>query len=98
MRSIGYDIIKQIGKKIISGDFNLTTISFPIKVMLPKTILQSVASSIFQFPIYLSLTNAKIDPLERFKYVITATVACFHASSVLLKPVNKINIDESYTW
>jgi hypothetical protein len=87
MRSSGYDIIKQIGKKIISGDFNLTTISFPIKVMIPLTILQTIANSLFQFPIYMNLPNIKIDPFERFKLVITATIACFHSSSVLLKPV-----------
>ena len=39
IRSAGTDIIKEIGKKIITGDFNLTTISFPIRVMIPYTIL-----------------------------------------------------------
>ena len=42
IRGIGTDLIKQIGKKIISGDFNLTTISIPIKVMVPISILQHV--------------------------------------------------------
>ena len=32
-------MIKLIGKKIISGDLNLTRISFPIKAMVPKTAL-----------------------------------------------------------
>jgi hypothetical protein len=32
-------MIKIIGKKIISGDFNLTKVSFPIKAMVPKTAL-----------------------------------------------------------
>jgi hypothetical protein len=90
MRSSGYDIIKQIGKKILTGDFNLTTISFPIKVMLPMTILQSIAKSIFQFPIYLNLAASQIDPLERFKLLITGTVSCFHANSDILKPLNPI--------
>jgi hypothetical protein len=34
-------MIKLIGKKIISGDLNLTRISFPIKAMVPKTALES---------------------------------------------------------
>jgi hypothetical protein len=95
MRSTGYDIIKQIGKKLISGDFNLTTISFPIKVMLPISILQAIAKSVFQFPIYLNLASQQIDPLEKFKFVIVATIAGFHASSNILKPLNPI-LGETY--
>ncbi len=90
MRSSGYDVIKQIGKKILTGDFNLTTISFPIKVMLPLSILQSIAKSIFQFPVYLNLATNQIDPLERFKLLITGTISCFHANSEILKPLNPI--------
>ena len=90
MRSTGYDILKQIGKKIITGDFNLTTISFPIKVMLPFTILQGIARSVIQFPIYLNMAANHIDPLERLKFVIVATVSGFHLSSHVLKPLNPI--------
>ncbi|MCB0368406.1 MAG: hypothetical protein KDD45_02945 [Bdellovibrionales bacterium] len=39
IRSIGKEMIKIVGKKIISGDLNLTRISFPIKVMVPRTAL-----------------------------------------------------------
>ena len=42
IRSIGKEMIKIIGKKIISGDFNLTKIPFPIKAMVPKSALESV--------------------------------------------------------
>jgi hypothetical protein len=90
MRSTGYDIIKQIGKKIISGDFNLTTVSFPIKVMLPMSILETIARSVFQFPIYLNLAANQIDPIERFKFIIVATISCFHNSCTQLKPLNPI--------
>lgn len=95
IRGTGYELIKQIGKKIISGDFNLTTISFPIKVMLPITILQSIAKSVFQFPIYLNLASLQNDPLEKFKFTIIATLSCFHSSGVFLKPLNPI-LGETY--
>lgn len=39
MRSVGKYILGQIGRKLISGDFNLTTVSFPIKAMIPKSAL-----------------------------------------------------------
>jgi hypothetical protein len=77
---------------MISGDFNLTTISFPIKVMIPLTILQTIAYSIFQFPFYLNIASEISDPLERFKFYIIATISCFHCSSHFLKPVDKINL------
>lgn len=95
IRSAGYEVIKLIGKKILNGDFNLTTVSFPIKVMLPKTILQTLALSIFQMPIYLNIASGLNDKIERMKLIITTTISCFHNSSVFLKPLNPI-LGETY--
>lgn len=44
-RSVGKEVLKTIGKKLISGDFNLTKVSFPIKVMIPKTALETTVHS-----------------------------------------------------
>jgi len=33
--------MKEIGKKILSGNFNLTKVSFPIKAMISKSNLES---------------------------------------------------------
>ena len=43
LRTIGKEIILSLGKKILSGKFNLTTVSFPIKAMVPKSYLENVA-------------------------------------------------------
>ena len=32
-------MISEIGRKIISGDFNLATVSFPIDSMIPRSAL-----------------------------------------------------------
>jgi len=56
--------------------------------MLPKTILQNIALSVFQYPFYFNLGALQIDPLERFKYVIVATISCFHKTSNFYKPVS----------
>jgi hypothetical protein len=40
-RGIGKDIIKQVGKQILSGKLNLTRVSFPIRAMIPKSVLES---------------------------------------------------------
>ncbi len=89
LRGVGWDLIKQVGKKLISGDFNLTTVSMPIKVMIPMTILQTVAISIFNFPYFLSIANFYPDPVEKMKFVITACISCFHKSSHFRKPVSQ---------
>ena len=88
IRSTGWELIKQIGKKILSGDFNLTTVSIPIKVMLPLTILQTIANSLFNYPIYFNLAALTSDPLERMKFVIIGSISTFHKSCPFLKPVN----------
>ena len=91
LRGIGWDLIKQIGKKIISGDFNLTTVTIiPIKVMVPISILQHVCNGHFNFPLYLNLASNLTDNVERLKYVIVATISCWYKSSVILKPLNPI--------
>jgi len=35
LRSAGTELIGMVGRKILSGDFNLTRISFPIRCMSP---------------------------------------------------------------
>lgn len=44
-RSIGKEIIYEIGKRILSGKLNLTKITFPIKAMVPKSVLENVVHS-----------------------------------------------------
>lgn len=94
IRSAGTDIIKQVGKKILSGDFNLTTISFPIKVMIPYTMLQACGRSAFQLPYYMHLSQGK-DVVERLKYTIVATISSFCFSGYFLKPMNPV-LGETY--
>lgn len=89
LRGVGWDLIKQVGKKIISGDFNLTTISMPIKVMIPLTILQTIALSVFNYPYFLNVANLFPNPIEKMKFVITACISCYHKSSHFKKPVSK---------
>lgn len=93
-RSSGIELVKQVGKKIISGDFNLTTISFPIKVMIPYTMLQSCGRSLFQIPYYMNMTHGE-DIVERLKLTITATISSFAYSGYFLKPMNPV-IGETY--
>ena len=35
LRGVKWEILKMVGQRIMNGNFNLTTISFPIKVCKP---------------------------------------------------------------
>ena len=87
IRSIGKEMIKIVGKKIISGDLNLTRISFPIKAMVPKTALENSTMSCCMNPYFMRKACEAKDPLERFKYVITNTISAFYYITMFLKPV-----------
>ena len=44
-RNIAKGIMQDVGKKILSGNFNLTTVSFPIKSMVPESFLHKCSYS-----------------------------------------------------
>jgi hypothetical protein len=90
IRSIGKEMIKIVGKKIISGDLNLTRISFPIKAMVPKTALENSTMSCCMNPYFMRRACETSDPVERFKYVITNTIASFYYITMFLKPLNPV--------
>ena len=95
LRGMGWDLIKDIGKKILSGNFNLTQVTIPIKVMIPITILQHLCNSHFNFPLYLNMASLTNDYIERMKFIIVATLSSWYKSSVMLKPLNPI-LGETY--
>ena len=61
-----------VGAKIMSGDFNLTRISFPIKCMAPQSALMTQTLFITTFPVYLNRASKTEDPVERMKLFMTA--------------------------
>jgi hypothetical protein len=63
IRSIGKEMIKIVGKKIISGDLNLTRISFPIKAMVPRTALVNSTISCCMNPYYMKRAVESKEPL-----------------------------------
>lgn len=80
-------MIKIVGKKIISGDLNLTRISFPIKAMVPRTALENSTVSCCMNPYFMKKAVEAKDPLERMKYVITNTISAYYYISMFMKPV-----------
>ena len=55
LRSVGKEMIKLIGRKILSGELNLTKISFPIRACAPKTALENSINYSCIFPHFLNV-------------------------------------------
>lgn len=81
-------MIKLIGKKIISGDMNLTRVSFPIKVMVPKTALENSTVSGCTLPYFMNKACEQQDPVEKMKYVLTSIISSAYYLNMFLKPVS----------
>lgn len=75
LRSSGTEVVKMIGQRIFSGNFNLTTISFPIKCMCAQSILQVQPAIQSMNSYYLNYAASISDPVERMKLFMTCTVA-----------------------
>ena len=57
------DLIKQVGRMIISGKFELYKVSFPIKCMSPRSILAAVAKLSIHAPTYMTAAALATDPV-----------------------------------
>ncbi len=90
LRSAGTEILKTVGRQILSGKFNLTTISFPIKCMCPLSILQAMALIANTSSFYLIQAALATDPVERMKFVMTSTLGFLYPSHQFEKPLNPI--------
>ena len=88
LRSAGKEILKSVGKKILSGKFNLTTISFPIKCMCPLSILEVIATIQQVNPVFINAAALIQDPIERMKLVMTSSIAFIYPTHMFEKPVS----------
>lgn len=70
LRSTGKEYLKQIGKQIMSGKFNLFKISAPIKCMGAWSMINAIGTMACTAPFYMTRSALVVDPLERMKCLI----------------------------
>lgn len=87
LRNVAKEYLKQFFSRILRGNFNLTTISFPIKCMRPISILETFGLACVFNPIYLNKAALLTDPIEQCKYMLTSQISTYHLTSSFLKPV-----------
>ena len=88
-------LIAEIGRKLITGKFNLTETSFPIKCMSPDSILQVIASVTGPMIFWLNSAVRATDPVERMKFTIVASLAYYYPCHTWDKPLNPV-LGETY--
>lgn len=80
-------MVKLIGKKILSGELNLTKISFPARACSPRTALQNSVESCMVFPHFINRAAFTKDPLEKFRLTCVGILASTSYVDLFLKPV-----------
>ena len=89
-RNAAKDIIKQLGRSIFSGKFNIGTVSFPINCMSHQSILYLIGTMSIHSPIYMTRAAQTNDPVERMKLVLTTSLSFLQPCHVFDKPLNPI--------
>ena len=69
------DIVKQLGRSIFSGKFNIGSVSFPISCMSHQSILYLIATMSIHSPIYMTRAALAQDPVERMKMVLVTSIS-----------------------
>ena len=79
-----------VGKKLFSGQTDLTRISFPIKCMAPISTLEIMPTLQSTMCVYLNKAASIQDPLERIKLLIAHNLSFFYKEKIFEKPLNPI--------
>ena len=95
LRSVATELLKSVGKKLLSGNFNLTAISFPIKCMSEQSLLMTIPKIQCVFSFYMNYAASIKDPIERMKAVITSTISFLWKGHQFEKPLNPV-LGETY--
>ena len=88
-------MLVQVGKKMLSGDFNLATISFPIWCMENRSVLEIYGAVGGPIAPYLNAAALSNDPLFRMKMVMTIAIAFLNPCHAWGKPLNPV-LGETY--
>ena len=75
LRKVAKDILREIGRRIMFGKFDLSTLQLPISAFMPRSVVQHVAMMLSYAPKYYRFAASKKDPLQRFKLAMAASIA-----------------------
>mmetsp|Transcript_3057 Transcript_3057/g.3739 ORF Transcript_3057/g.3739 Transcript_3057/m.3739 type:complete len:342 (+) Transcript_3057:205-1230(+) len=82
-------VLKQLAKNILTGQ-GLVSISLPVRIFQPKSLLERIIDAISFVPTFFSKACKTNDEVLRMKYVISFIVSGLYMSADLRKPFNPI--------
>jgi hypothetical protein len=89
-KSAVVDIMKSLGKKLLTGKFDLLKISLPVKIFEPRSYLQKLCDPLV-FTDLMGRAASAETPEERLRWVATYFVAGYHRAFLTWsKPFNPI--------
>jgi len=89
-KSAVVDIMKSLGKKLLTGKFDLLKISLPVKIFEARSYLQKLCDPL-AFPRIMNRAVTASSPEERLKWVVAYFVAGYHRAFLTWsKPFNPI--------
>ena len=88
-------VISQVGRSLLSGKFNLTSVAFPIWCMAPRSILQTISQVAVHISHYLRAAALSNDPVFKMKMAIISCFGYIYPAHNFLKPLNPI-LGETY--
>lgn len=89
-RGVVSDVVKQIGKQLLTGRLNLINVSLPVKLFEPRSYLEKLAD-VWVSPRFLHQAAQTSDPVGRLKLVVAFFLSGIHlAFATWRKPFNPI--------
>mmetsp|Transcript_1426 Transcript_1426/g.4252 ORF Transcript_1426/g.4252 Transcript_1426/m.4252 type:complete len:430 (+) Transcript_1426:162-1451(+) len=84
------EVGKELGRKLLTGSFNLINLSMPVKMFESRSYLQKLAD-VWVYPRLLDEAVAATDPVERMRWTVTWFVAGLqHVFQSWKKPFNPL--------
>ncbi|KAK9792709.1 hypothetical protein WJX73_008944 [Symbiochloris irregularis] len=84
------EIVKDMGRKLLTGNLNLINMSLPVKMFEPRSYLEKLAD-VWVYPQYLEEAAKAQDSAQRMRFVVTWFIAGLqHAFQSWRKPFNPI--------
>ena len=95
-RKVMWEFVKDIGFNLASGSVaNVVSISLPVKIFEPRSLLQRLADAWYTAPALLTPAGQSDDPIFRFKSVLAFAVSGLRNMVKQWKPFNPI-LGETY--
>lgn len=89
-RAAVLQLMKEAGKKLLTGHIDLVNFSVPVKMFEPRSYLQKLAD-VWVYPRIIAQAADAVDPVQRMKFAITWFVAGLqHVYQSWRKPFNPI--------